>query len=514
MRFLLLPLLIVLGLLGFVLPAPAVMKTTPRENVPLDQKIEITFSRPIQRRTLEKSISPDVPGVWVFEAPLWGNHLYRKAVFYPSRSFQPNTEYTVRLANITGAIRQTPRTEEEFAFQTTAAPGITQVFPPDGTDSLTPDTALTIRFSRPVDNLSEFHYRLEPAAPLRVEFSSDRREVRLVPVQSLRSETTYVLTVSRSDLEWDLDQDMIVGRSNEFPVWESRFHTNGHLAVEPPPLPPQVVTAAPADGWTGVDLGTDISLQFSDGTDVAAAADSLSFLPHTPGTISWNGSTLVFQPAQPLQPSTQYTMAVSDLGYEAVFTTRENVVRLAVPAYLQQHTLSCEVSALRMTLAYRGIETSEEALLGRVGFDTTPHKGNVWGNPNQAFVGNVDGRQMVDGYGVYWDPIARVGNEFREAEAFRQWDVSEVTKQIQRGHPVIVWVYSRNGRPTTWFTPEGEEILAAAGEHTVVVVGFVGPAEDPRELIVNDPLVGQVYWPRATFDQKWATFQNSGVVVY
>lgn len=46
------------------------------------------------------------------------------------------------------------------------------------------------------------------------------------------------------------------------------------------------------------------------------------------------------------------------------------------------------------------------------------------------------------------------------------------------------------------------------------MVGFVGSAKNPTQIIVNDPLVGQVYVSRAVFDKKWEIFGRSGVVIY
>jgi len=199
---------------------------------------------------------------------------------------------------------------------------------------------------------------------------------------------------------------------------------------------------------------------------------------------------------------------------KALTTIQSQTVRLGVPAYLQQHTLSCEVASLRMALAYKGVVKSEDELLGLVGYDNTPHIGGTWGNPYQHFVGNVNGNQMRDGYGVYWDPIARVASMFGSAQAFQNQNIQFLTSQIQKGNPVIIWVFSSSGAPTHWKTPTGVDVFAVAGEHTVVVVGYVGPANNPTQMIVNDSLVGQVYWSRALFDHKWATFAQSGVVVF
>jgi uncharacterized protein YvpB len=167
-----------------------------------------------------------------------------------------------------------------------------------------------------------------------------------------------------------------------------------------------------------------------------------------------------------------------------------------------------------MALAFRGVIVSEEELLAKVGVDPTPHKGDVWGNPYERFVGNVDGTQMKDGYGVYWGPIARVASDYRRAAAFEGWTIGNLTQEIQNGNPVVIWTYAGRGRQTSWKTPEGRDIYAVRDEHTVLAVGFVGQPSNPTQIIINDPLIGKIYLSRALFDKKWKIFGNSGVVVY
>ncbi len=318
---------ILLGLL--LLPSPEISKSNLKgDEINLTDPIYLQFDRPVSRRSMEKSITPDVPGTWVFEDPVYLTHLYRKVVFYPQDGFQANTTYTVKIVGIENTIRKSKPYEVQFSFKTQNAQALTA--------------------------------------------------------------------------------------------------SNSVAAVAPKP----------------------------------------------------------------------------------------QTFKLPVPAYLQQHTLSCEVSSLRMALAYKGISKTEEDLMAQVGVDNTPHIDGTWGDPYEHFVGNVDGNQMRDGYGVYWGPIERVARNYGKAEAFQGGNIEKLTKAISAGNPVIIWVYSSSGRPTHWKTSGGKDIFAVAGEHTVVAVGFVGSASNPTQIIVNDSLVGQVYWSRSQFDHKWATFNQAGVIIY
>jgi len=243
---------------------------------------------------------------------------------------------------------------------------------------------------------------------------------------------------------------------------------------------------------------------------------------------------LVFYPQFPLQPETSYQVTLSGIrnfwqitkaaDYTFAFTTelssilgiesQESVFKLDIPVLLQEHALSCEIAALRMALTYRGVNVSEDELLNNLHKDPTPHLGFIWGNPYVGFVGNVNGRQMVSGYGVYWGPIADVANKYRYAVSFEGWDITKLIQAIERSYPVVIWIYINNGTPTYWFTPSGDRIFAIPDEHAVVVVGFMGTASNPSYIIVNDPLVGQTYWTREMFEDKWGVFGRSGVIVY
>lgn len=328
----------------------------------------------------------------------------------------------------------------------------------------------------------------------------------------------------------------------EFSVWTA-FLVLGFIIVGAVIFLPQpkVISAIPSDSQT-VDPATVIKISFD--KPVGRKVLSETIIPEVPGTWVYQDPvysthlyrTLVFYPDTTLNAGTTYmvrlegienTLQTSSAGsYQFSFNTRDNpviakamakvqsqTVKLPVPSYLQQHTLSCEVSSLRMALAYKGVTKSEDELLAQVGFDNTPHIDGTWGNPYEHFVGNVNGRQMRDGYGVYWGPIERVAKMYGNAQSFQNGTVQMLTQNILAGNPTIIWVYSSSGAPTHWKTPSGVNIFAVAGEHTVVVVGFVGTQDNPTQIIVNDSLVGQSYWPRAYFDRKWATFSQAGVVI-
>lgn len=193
-------------------------------------------------------------------------------------------------------------------------------------------------------------------------------------------------------------------------------------------------------------------------------------------------------------------------------------VLLPVKFDKQDHALSCEVATLKMALAYRGVEVDEFELIQKVGFDPAQKtKSNgvfTWGDPQKAFVGNIDGKMFVTGYGVYWLPIARVANDYRYSIAFEQWSEANLIRELEYGNPVVIWGYLGSGKPISWQTEDSKEIRAVSYEHTFVVHGFAGTLQEPTGYFVIDPIYGKTFFSRETFIKKWDALGRSGVVVY
>jgi len=286
-----------------------------------------------------------------------------------------------------------------------------------------------------------------------------------------------------------------------------------------------IIGSFPANGWDGISADSEIRVRFNQPVNKLSAQSRFIINPSVEGTFSWDGETLIFTPKTYLDFDTHYTFSVStgvmnfkgnllNNSYNATFTTQAKSTKLTVPSYLQQYSLSCEAATLRMALAYRGVATTEDELLQKIGFDPNGKQGDKWGNPYVGFVGKVSGKQMKNGYGVYWEPVARAANNYRYSKSFENWTIKQLTESIQKSTPVIVWISIGGRQPTVWLTPTGDRIKAVPDEHTVLVVGFTGPPNNPSQIIVNDPLIGEAYWSKESFEKKWSSLSNSGVLVY
>ena len=178
--------------------------------------------------------------------------------------------------------------------------------------------------------------------------------------------------------------------------------------------------------------------------------------------------------------------------------------------------MSCEAASLKMALANKEIYVSEDEIMQEIGYDNPLiRKDSLWGDPHKAYVGDIDGKICDTGYGVYWEPVAKAANIWREAEAFSGWSLEKLMREIKAGNSVIVWgaLPTANLTDCSWYTPEGKYIKAYQETHVRLVVGYIGDAENPSKIIINDPLSGRLYWDTSFFLANWSVFGYSGVVV-
>lgn len=196
---------------------------------------------------------------------------------------------------------------------------------------------------------------------------------------------------------------------------------------------------------------------------------------------------------------------------------------LAVPWHHQAHALSCEAAALKMALEYEGITLDELTLIGYMGRDSRPARFDAqgrlvaWGDPNQSYVGNPDGKMGVSGYGVYFAPVANAavmaGTHVVAAGSGLYGSAippADVYDAILDGHPVVVWISNRYRQVglAAYTAYDGATVKYTLTEHAVTVIGV-----RPGAVLINDPWFGQGWHTKAQFESAYATFAQMAVIV-
>lgn len=291
------------------------------------------------------------------------------------------------------------------------------------------------------------------------------------------------------------------------------------------------INASGTPGGGGNSLTAPIRLTFDQGVDHASAEAHFSISPAAPGKFSWSGNTMTYVPTG-MEYQTTYSFGVAP-GVAPVwglpntarlggsFSTVLQTIKFNVPVYKQPYSSSCELTALRMVLAYRGITASEMDIVGRVGYaprnrDTAT---NTWDNPNEMFVGALNGSQASSAYGVHAPPIAKAARSYgRNATLEYGLTPQFISARIHEGNPVIFWGHSFPAKADSWNTPSGAVVQTWMNSHARVVVGVTGSANAPTGFYINDSWGGKsFYWTNSQLMANINTLgsvSNQGVVVY
>jgi len=207
---------------------------------------------------------------------------------------------------------------------------------------------------------------------------------------------------------------------------------------------------------------------------------------------SSNSTTLYLKNANPLIPSPSltpfqpqpFTQTPYPTSTATVTTTplpTSTSTQIATPAFPSQakisgiygrfpvYSLDCETRSAVDWAAYFGVRIDELSFLYSL---------PISDNPNRGFVGNVQGAwgQIPPyPYGVYAKPVAKLLREYGiNAKPIYGMSWEELQAEIAHGKPVIVWVIGRvgNGTPLLYTSRDGDEMIVAHFEHTVIVVGY------------------------------------------
>ncbi len=207
-----------------------------------------------------------------------------------------------------------------------------------------------------------------------------------------------------------------------------------------------------------------------------------------------------------------------DIGMVGPLAARAASTINVVPAR-QAYPLDCEATALQMALSAVGITTSQDSILNSMGADPRPPviqggRPVQWGDPYQAFVGDVRGRMLATGYGVYYAPIAAAARAAGAGAIGQEgWSPSQLYAEVAAGHPVVVWVPHLMvavsvGHWTAW---DGRNVWYSPQEHTQVLVGYDYGAST---VTLADPIDGRLHtYSMSLFENRFAAFMSSAVVI-
>jgi len=180
--------------------------------------------------------------------------------------------------------------------------------------------------------------------------------------------------------------------------------------------------------------------------------------------------------------------------------------RVAAPVVAQQLRNNCESAALEVLLASLGVRADQLELLRGM-----PRSGpldpvgqppdQVWGDPDQGYVGRADGSGPAGGFGVYPRPVAQVAARYgRRLDDLTGAAPDVLYRRLLTGRAVLAWVALGDGPYGTWRSPAGKAIRVNFSEHTVVLTGV---RADGSLSVINVLAGTREVWSRQTFQARY-----------
>ena len=464
-------------------------------HVPIDTKVEIEYDSVLgdfvefdfktsPASTIRVEQNGGTRQILGFEESLNQSQEYKVEVYRTLRSYEVGSQEEIEVSET--------QKVEEINFQTVEAPLVAS-YRPSG-NAVKTDEVVRIVFEQPMNRESvESRFSILPEIEGTVSWEDEQTFV-FNPKDGFPKETKYRLAFAAGM------RNIYGGTTAEEIAFE--FETIGKV---------RVLGISPLNGTFKLDPNkTNVVVEFDQEVDRSSAQKKFSISPSVSGTFVWDGNKMIYTAAGKLAYSQTYIIKVlkgvktvhgldSGQEFQASFTTREYIVELAVPQYYQNpvtQTFNCNLVTVQMALAYRGISATQEQVKSALG---------VGQNPNASW---------VEQYGTHPAPIASyLSSRGIKYEIKTGWNLADLAREIEKGHPVILWWYNRYSEPKGTFTLPGG-YTGYKGMHSEVVRGFAGSADNPTKLYVNDPWRGPLVYDRALFLATWAYLNYTAIVIY
>ncbi|HLC94140.1 MAG TPA: Ig-like domain-containing protein [Patescibacteria group bacterium] len=498
---------------------PRVISTYPRQQETLttySKPFEIVFNTPIDMNKLIVNTSPETKGIWRKKTYASFIPFGRKVSFAPLSSYEENQKVMVYLSNISKPFSKKFGSEYLLEFYAPKNPVVIGISPPHGTKnvSITPDVSIMLS-SYDTRSVS-WDVDMSPLNSFNVMRRFDN-VVRLLLEKPLQPDTQYTVTITKTPIIYEIKNNTTIKRGKKKETYTFSFrttNTDSTYSFKPSETERHIVvsSSSPQDLEDEISVSSPIIITFDQEVATESAQSHFSISPYIDGSFSWIGKTMTFVPTSPFAFNIAYTAEVKkgvtsinglDLNndFRFQFKTAPKQFILDVPYHKQEENFTCNIAALRMLLSYRGTQIDEKTLKNDIG--QSGSRGN--GNPYEKY---------VKGYGVYWDPILMEAQKYRGSQLFKDWTIRDIIAEVRKNNPVMVWGQNGWSHPheISWETPDGTYVYAINGMHSYVVKGYIGDAQNPTHIVVNDPWRGVKNLPIDQFIKLWNYFKVALVV--
>ncbi|NTW51167.1 MAG: S8 family serine peptidase [Chlorobiaceae bacterium] len=466
--------------------APTVRSFSPSDgssNVALATNIVLTFSEPVKAGAGKIEIHSGSATGAVFESfnvatssriSFSGSTL----TIDPVKNLSNNTQYFVTLSKgtVVDLVGNSYAGTSTYDFRTFAgdivAPTVRSFTPSDGSTNVALATNIILTFSESVkagSGVIEIHSgsatgavfeSFNVATSSRIAFSGTT--LTIDPVNNLSNNTQYFVTLSKGTV-LDIAGNSYAGTS-----------TYDFKTIVGDIVAPTVTSFTPADGSTGIAVGTNISLTFSEsvkaGTGLieihsGSATGSVveSFNVATSGRLAFSGTTLTIDPVNNLANNTQYyvtlgTGAVADLaGNSYAGTSTYDFKTVAADTTAPTVTSFTPVDGTTGVAVGTNITlTFSEAVKAGAGLIEI-HSGSTTGSVLESFNVASSSRLAFSGSKLVIDPVNSLANNTQYFVTFAQGTVVDLAGNSFAG--TSTYDFKTIASSVSWNTTSGYGLL-------------------------------------------------------
>jgi hypothetical protein len=302
---------------------PFVVATDPPAgsvNVVTSASPTVTFSESMDPTSLGGNVYVRKQGGATVAASYSYNPVTKTATVNPNADLDPSTVYEIVVkAAVKDDAGNTLGADYVVSFTTAApapvAPQLTAQLPAPSATDVAVGTVVTAEFDQDMDATTVndgTYYLMEVGSPTKVPavvtYVPASKQAVIDPVSDLDPSTEYTVSLTAG-----------LKGANSLSVQGTPITWNFTTAA-PAPVAPQVLQMLPADGATGVAIGSSVSAVFDEDMNAATLTNATFVLKKSgsatavPATVSYVGGTktAVLDPTADLEPDTLYEVTLTD----------------------------------------------------------------------------------------------------------------------------------------------------------------------------------------------------------
>ncbi len=315
--------------------APTVILTNPANgdtDVTVDQNIEVTFSKQINRSKINKR-------TFILKEEGSNRHLLgrmnyskqnKRVSFQPRKALTNNTQYIFRIkgnddsgSNIRDLSGKAMKSDYVWSFRTgpnintnSSSPIVSFTNPVNGAASVETNVKVIASFDQTVNSGNVDFSLRQGLSPIAGTVSYLAKSAIFTPTNNLAINTTYTATIT-TQVD-DLNGNPV---ANDY-LWSFTTGTSADTSS------PTVVLVSPLNGSTNIAINSNISIDFSEILDPATVTTTTIKLEQgstlIPGSVTYSGTTVTFDSTSNLASNSTYratiTTQVKDLAGNSLAT--------------------------------------------------------------------------------------------------------------------------------------------------------------------------------------------------